>query len=122
MRTCAYLWPFTFGVRLGWLTAGHPQPAAPSADRVFFLRGNAVVFSGGFGVLCHHLRRAGHWAEDLRCVGHRWACRELLSQREHGRVVLVGHSAGARYALHAAQDLVEHGITIDLLVTIDVTC
>ncbi len=125
IRLCSYLWPFTGGVRLGWLTAGHPNPpAAKVRDRVFFFRGQAVAFSNGFGTLCGVLRRAGCWAEDLRCVGHRWACRELLRARnveqEDGRIIFIGHSAGGRYALFAAEQLQKYGVTVDLLVGLDV--
>jgi hypothetical protein len=123
MRVSSWFWPFTFGVRLGWLTAGcaNPDPAQ-TRDRVFFFRGNAVVFSRGFGKMCGLLRRAGYWAEDLRCIGHRWACRELTRRDEGppGRVVFVGHSCGARYAIHAAEHLAHAGIAVDLLVCLEV--
>jgi hypothetical protein len=121
IRVCSYLWPFTFGVRLGWLTAGHPNPdPAKARDRVFFFRGQAVVLSNGFGTLCGALRRAGYWSEDLRCVGHRWVCRHLTTDPTSGRLIFVGHSAGGRYALYAAQQLESLGITIDLLIGLDV--
>src|SRR5438445_1769153 len=117
MRLSAALWPFPFGVRLGWATAGAPNPDPSRArGRVFLLRGNAVVFSGGFGTLCTELRRAGLWAEDLRCVGDRWACRRLVADRRAGRpggpVVFVGHSCGGRYSLHAAGRLQDAGIAV----------
>jgi pimeloyl-ACP methyl ester carboxylesterase len=125
IRLCSYLWPFTCGVRLGWLTAGYPNPPARKVrDRVFFFRGQAVTFSNGFGTLCGVLRRAGCWAEDLRCVGHRWACRELLraqnAKQQEGRVIFIGHSAGGRYALFAAEQLQKCGVSVDLLVGLDV--
>jgi hypothetical protein len=121
MRLSAYLWPFTHGVRLGWLTAGclNPDPTQ-TPDRIFFFRGNGIVFSRGFGTMCGLLRRAGYWAEDLRCIGHRWACRELIRRAEPGRVVFVGHSCGARYAIHAADHLARFGIAVDLLVCVEV--
>src|SRR5437763_1326618 len=123
IRLCSYLWPFTFGVRLGWLTAGHPTPdAATACDRIFFFRGNGIVFSNGFGRMCGLLRRAGYWAEDLRCIGHRWACRHLTTHNSdgpRGRLILVGHSAGGRYAVFAARQLQDLGTTVDLLVCLD---
>jgi hypothetical protein len=121
IRLCSYLWPFTFGVRLGWLTAYHPNPdPAKARDRIFFFRGQAAIFSNGFGTLCDALRSARYWSEDLRCVGHRWVCRRLTADRPTRRVIFVGHSAGGRYALFAAQQLQNLGITIDLLVCLDV--
>ena len=73
MRGCALTWPFCFGVRLGWATTRTPNPdPKQAAGRVYLLRGNAVVFSRGFGTICGRLRRAGLWSEDLRRVGDRW--------------------------------------------------
>jgi hypothetical protein len=125
MRFCTYTWPFTFGVRLGWASAWNPNPpAAPARGRVYLLRGNGIFFSNGLGLLCDRLRGRGVWAEDLRCVGDRWACRHLLADRRAGRlrgpVVFVGHSCGGRYSLFAAHLLQRFGITIDLLVCLDV--
>jgi hypothetical protein len=122
MRLSAALWPFPFGVRLGWATTRVPNPdAAHARGRVFLLRGHAVVFSRGFGALCDRLRRAGWWAEDLRCVGDRWARRQLRAHPiPHGPVVFVGHSCGGRYALHSARLLEPAGVSIDLVVCVDV--
>jgi pimeloyl-ACP methyl ester carboxylesterase len=125
MRVSAWTWPFPFGVRLGWATAATPNPQIHQAPgRVYLLRGQAVIFSGGFGTLCDRLRRAGLWAEDLRCVGDLWVRRHLLADhaagRLHGPVILVGHSCGGRYATYTAQQLAKHGIVIDLLICVDV--
>jgi pimeloyl-ACP methyl ester carboxylesterase len=125
MRVCALTWPFSFGVRLGWATAWTPNPPIGRAvGRAYLLRGQAVVFSRGFGTMCDQLRRAGLWAEDLRCVGDRWVRRHLLTDHQagrlHGPIIFVGHSCGGRYALYTAQQLAEHGITVDLVICIDV--
>src|SRR5262249_16567259 len=125
MRGCALTWPFCFGVRLGWATARTPNPTPQSArGRVYFLRGNAVIFSRGFGAMCGRLREAGLWAEDLRCVGDRWVRRHLRADQEQGSlrgpVILVGHSCGGRYALFTARALARWDIRVDLLVCIDV--
>jgi hypothetical protein len=125
MRGCALTWPFCFGVRLGWATSRAPNPAPERArGRVYLLRGNAVIFSRGFGAMCSRLRQAGLWAEDLRCVGDRWVRQHLQADREAGRlqgpVILVGHSCGGRYALFTAQALARRGIPVELVVCIDV--
>jgi hypothetical protein len=64
--------------------------------RAYFLRGNAIAFSRGFGVLCNQLRKMGVWAEDLRCVGDRWVRKHLIADHRAGNlrgpVILVGHS------------------------------
>ena len=125
MRGCALTWPFCFGVRLGWATArtSNPDPGG-ALGRVYLLRGNAVIFSRGFGIICDRLRRAGLWAEDLRCVGDRWIRRTLVADQQAGRlngpVILVGHSCGGRSALFTAQELARRNIPVDLLVCIDV--
>jgi hypothetical protein len=125
MRVCTYTWPFTFGVRLGWVTAGAPNPDPGQAPgRVYLLRGNAIVFSRGLGHLCGQLRRLGVWAEDLRCVGDRWAVRHVRADHGAGRlrgpIVFVGHSCGGRYSLYAARELERLGIPVKLIVCLDV--
>jgi pimeloyl-ACP methyl ester carboxylesterase len=125
MRVCALTWPFTFGVRLGWATVATPNPDPEKAlGRVYFLRGQAVVFSRGFGSMCDRVRQAGWWAEDLRCVGDRWVRGHLLGDhaagRLHGPLILVGHSCGGRYATYTAQQLASQGIAVDLLICVDV--
>ncbi len=125
MRLSRFLWPFPFGIRLGWFSAGAPNPEAGTArGRIFLLRGNGIVFSRGFGTLCGELRRRGYWTEDLRCVGDRWLCRHLRAEQKEGRlrgpIVLVGHSCGGRYALYAADELRHSGIVVDTIVCLDV--
>ncbi len=118
-------WPFPFLVRLGWATCRTPNPHSATAPaHVFFLRGQAILFSGGFGTLCDALRRRGVWAEDLRCIGDLWARRWLVAEKRagrwHGPIVFVGHSCGGRYALYAAQALQRLGVAVDLVVGLDV--
>jgi pimeloyl-ACP methyl ester carboxylesterase len=125
MRLSAITWPFPFWVRLGWATAGARNPHPTEAlGRAFLLRGNGAVFSRGFGPLCGALRRAGLWAEDLRCVGDLWLCRHLAHEHKAARllcpVVFVGHSRGGRSALYAARQLEQLGVVVDLLVCVDV--
>ena len=114
-----------FLVRLGWASTrvANPDPRR-AAGRVFFFRGQAIVFSRGFGAMCDDLRRRGVWAEDLRCRGERWAVRQVLADRRDGRpspVVFVGHSCGGRSAIFAAEELRAAGAGVSLIVCIDVT-
>jgi len=125
MRVFALTWPFTFGVRLGWLTTRCPSPEPHEArGRAYLLRGNTAVFSPGFGAMCDRLRRENVWAEDLRCVGDRWVHHHICTDHAAGRlrcpVILVGHSCGGRYALFTAQELARRGIGIELVICIDV--
>lgn len=113
-----------FLVRLGWASTGVPNPAPPRAPgRVFFFRGQGIVFSRGFGTMCGELRRRGVWAEDLRCRGETWAVRQVVADHQSGRgpVVFVGHSCGGRSALFAAEELRAAGIDVSLIVCLDVT-
>jgi hypothetical protein len=90
MRVCALLWPFPFLVRLGWATAWERNPPIEQArGRVYLLRGNAILFSHGFGRMCRLFRQAGLWADDLRCVGDRWLRRRLRHDHDAGQ--LHGH-------------------------------
>lgn len=125
MRLTALTWPFPFGVRLGWATARTPNPPpGEEIGRVYLLRGSGLFFSGGFGRICRELRLSGWWAEDLRCVGDRWMRRHLIAEQQAGRLrgplVMVGHSCGGRYSLYSAQQLAALGISIDLLICVDV--
>jgi hypothetical protein len=115
-----------FLVRLGWASAGVANPDPLRAPgRVFFFRGQAIIFSRGFGMMCGELRRRGVWAEDLRCRGETWAVRQIINDHRGGRwrgpVVLVGHSCGGRSALFAAEQLRTAGIDVSLIVCLDVT-
>ncbi len=125
LRPVTLTWPFPFLVRLGWLTAKAPNPEERLAKgRVYVLRGQGIIFSRGFGTICGQLRRAGWWAEDLRCVGTLWLRRHLRRLHQigglQGPVVLVGHSCGGRSALDAASWLHQFGVPIRLLVCVDV--
>jgi hypothetical protein len=125
MRVSAWTWPFPFGVCLGWATCNTRNPPETTArGRAFFLRGQGIVFSGGFGRLCEAQRREGWWAEDLRCVGDWWMRLHLLAEQRTGRLrgplVMVGHSCGGRYATYSAGVLAKAGVSIDLLVCVDV--
>ena len=118
-------WLFPSTARLGWLTTRIVNPSVEKSHGVAYLfRGIGAFLSPGFGAICSKLRQAGMWAEDLRCIGDKWACSHLVEQRKQGQfpgpVVLVGHSRGARRALVAAAQLEPLGITVDLLICVDV--
>lgn len=118
-------WQIPFGSRLGWATASAPNPdAARSPAQVFLVRGSGTVFSPGFGDLCTKLRRNGIWAEDLGPSGDNWIYQHLLAERKAGRlkgaIILVGHSRGGRHILDTARELQKAGISVDLLICIDV--
>lgn len=109
-------------VRLGWVTARVRNPDPPRLPgRVFFFRGQGIVFSRGFGMMCAELRRRGVWAEDLRCRGDTWAIQQVVGDCPTQPVVFVGHSCGGRSVLFAAEELAAAGVEVQLLVGIDVT-
>ncbi len=91
---------------------------------MFLLRGSGMIFSPDYGTLCTRLRRAGLWAEDLRSVGDHWLCEWLIAEQRAGRrqgpIVFVGHSRGGRHILYAARELEKAGVTVDLVVCLDV--
>ena len=110
-------------------SAGFPPPRpilipATLAAGSFCCAATASFFSRGFRVLCSELRRRNVWAEDLRCVGDRWACRYLRAEQRAGRlrgpIVFVGHSCGGRYCLYGAHELQQADIPVDLVVCLDV--
>jgi hypothetical protein len=118
-------WQIPLGSRVSWATTNAPNPdAARSPARIFLVRGTGTVFSPGFGDLCTALRRQGLWTEDLGSAGDGWVRQYLIAEKRAGRlqgsVVLVGHSRGGRHILETARDLQKAGITIDLLVCLDV--
>ncbi len=111
--------------RLGWLTTRVPNPALANATGfAFLMRGNATVFSRGFGTLCDTLRSLGVWAEDLRCVADVWVERTILTAQQAGwgdkPSILIGHSRGGRRAICAATRLLPRRVSIDLLICLDV--
>jgi hypothetical protein len=82
------------------------------------------VFSPGFGEICTRLRRAGIWTEDIGPAGDRWVCRYVIAEHRAGQlqgpIILVGHSRGARNVVDTARELEKAGITVDLMVCLDV--
>lgn len=100
-----------------------PNPGQPRG-RVYLIRGQGWVFSGGWAVLRDRLRAAGVSAEDVSDLDGNWVADHLLTDHRAGRlrepVVLVGHSRGGRQALSVAGKLRREGIRIDLILTADV--
>src|SRR5205823_4651072 len=101
---------------------GLPRPGG-ARGRVYLIRGQGWVFSGGWAALRERLRDAGLEAEDLSDHAGGRAADEVLADQGAGRlagpVVLVGHSRGGRQALAAAERLGRAGIPVDLLLTVD---
>jgi hypothetical protein len=125
MHLADRLWPLPLGGRLGWATTSAVNPDSRHAPaRVFLLRGSGIFLTPDYGKLCTRLRQAGLWAEDLRSVGDHWVCRRLIAEHHSGRlggpVILVGHSRGGRHVLSAAHELQKAGVTVDLVICLDV--
>jgi pimeloyl-ACP methyl ester carboxylesterase len=118
-------WQVPLGSRLGWVTSSAPNPTPrQTRAQVFLLRGTGTLFTPGFGDLCTRLRQNNIWTEDLGSVGESWIIKHLQDERKAGRltgpIILVGHSRGGRHIIDAAHELQKSGISIDLLICIDV--
>jgi hypothetical protein len=107
----------------GCATALPPHAGEP-VGRAYLLRGQGWVFSGGWATLAGELRAAGWKAADLSDHGAGAAEADILADRAAGRargpLALVGHSRGGRQCIDLARRLGERGVTVDLLVTVDV--
>jgi len=98
-------------------------PAPTVQGRVYVLRGQGFVFSGGLGTVAQRLQQSGVRTSDLSDWGAGGAVNEIVADRKQGTfrgpLVFVGHSRGGRQALGAAAALAQHGITVDLVVVVD---
>src|SRR5262245_50464680 len=103
--------------------AGVPIPGQPRG-RVYLIRGQGWVFSGGWAILRDRLRAAGVSAEDVSDHDGTWVGDDVLADHRAGRlngpVVFVGHSRGGRQSLRAAERLRHEGVRIELILTADV--
>jgi hypothetical protein len=114
-------WAFPAAARMGWLTTSVTNPSLRDAQGLAYLfRGNGTIFTPGFGRLTDQLRTQGLWAEDLTCNGLPWAKHHLMKDHNSRPIILIGHSCGGRRCLQLAALLEVAGITIDLLICIDV--
>jgi hypothetical protein len=111
---------------LPWMGCGTDGPPNPvdSPGRVYLIRGQGWVFSGGWRTLRDRLRRAGIRADDLSDLAGSWPGDDILADRDSGQlagpIVLVGHSRGGRQALFTAGRLGRAGVAVDLVLTLDV--
>ncbi|MFT3881007.1 MAG: alpha/beta hydrolase [Gemmatales bacterium] len=114
-------WAFPVAARMGWLTTTVTNPSLPAAHGLAYLfRGNGTIFTPGYGRLTDQLRGQGLWAEDLTCNGLSWAMRHVTKNHGSRPIILIGHSCGGRRCLRLATLLESVGISIDLLICIDV--
>jgi pimeloyl-ACP methyl ester carboxylesterase len=116
----ALLW---LGLPLPTPAGGPPNPPA-APGRVYLLRGQGWVFSGGWASLRDRLREAGVWADDFSNRSGGRVADDVLRDHQTGRftgpVVLVGHSRGGRQALSVAERLGRAGVPVTLVLTADV--
>lgn len=106
---------------MGWLTTTVTNRSFGDVQGLAYLfRGNGTIFTPGFGRLTDQLRTQGLWAEDLTCNGLPWVKQHLMKEHGGGPIILIGHSCGGRRCLQLAALLEAVGITIDLLICIDV--
>ena len=114
-------WAYPAASRVGWITTTVANPPLSDARGVAYLfRGNGTIFTPGFGRLTDQLRRQGLWSEDLTCNGLTWAQQQRVKAPNDRPIILIGHSCGGRSCLKLAALLEAVGVTIDLLICIDV--
>lgn len=114
-------WAYPALSRMGWITTSVANPSLCNARGVAYLfRGNGTIFTPGFGRLTDQLRNQGLWAEDMTCNGLTWARQQIIKVRSDRPLILIGHSCGGRSCLKLAALLEAVGVTIDLLICIDV--
>lgn len=114
-------WAYPAAARVGWLTTTVPNPSLKAAHGLAYLfRGNGAIFTPGFGRLTDQLRSVGLWTEDLTCNGVPWVKQHIMKEHGSRPIILIGHSCGGRRCLQLAALLEATGISIDLLICIDV--
>ncbi|HQR07273.1 MAG TPA: hypothetical protein PLN21_10650 [Gemmatales bacterium] len=114
-------WAYPAAARMGWLTTTVSNPSLNEAQGLAYLfRGNGTLFTPGFGLLTDQLRTQGLWAEDLTCNGLPWVKQHVMKGHRSCPIILIGHSCGGRRCLQLAALLEAAGISIDLLICIDV--
>ena len=104
--------------------ATRPAAHTPRAGEAYLLRGWRGLWSEGVDTLAEELRSAGVDAMVFRAdqagkLAEALSRRYELAATSHAPLVLIGFSYGADDAIEVARKLNEHGIGVDLLVTID---
>lgn len=94
---------------------------ACAETRVYLIRGWFGVFSTGLDQIAAELARNAIKAETIGHLQWKTTASAIVSERRPGasdRLVLVGHSQGGNDAIKLARDLVPHGVTVDLMITL----
>jgi hypothetical protein len=96
--------------------------AARRVGHVYLLRGWRDLYSQGINRLAGEIKDAGIDAEAFRAAQWRQLAAAIINRNPpHSSepLVLVGFSYGADDVLRIAEELLRHGITVDLAITID---
>jgi hypothetical protein len=94
---------------------------AQAETRVYLIRGWFGVFSTGLDRIATELRRNGVEADAIAHLQWKAAASAIVNERASGApgpLVLVGHSQGGNDAIKLARELVPHGVTVDLVITL----
>lgn len=97
--------------------------AAPRLGHVYLLRGWRDLYSQGINCLAGEIKDAGIEAEAFRAAQWRDLAASIIDQSQHSQsndpLILIGFSYGADDVLRVSDELLRHGITVDLAITID---
>jgi len=113
------------GLTPGKMESVQPYSEAPRAGNVYLIRGLIGVFSTGMDELSEKITQSGVRAHVFQDNQHSQLANAIVKQYKGVKnpepLCLVGHSYGADDVVRVSQVLQEHGIKVDLLVTVDAT-
>ena len=115
---------FLGAMHVGVCNVAYAQTASPPAAKIYLIRGLFGIFSLGMDQLATKLREQGY---DPRLIGwEQWglAVNEILENNRRGdtsQIILIGHSLGSDSAIQIADSIGQQNVSIDLVVTFDIT-
>jgi hypothetical protein len=113
------------GLTPGQMEWVQPTSDQPRAGNVYLIRGLIGVFSTGMDGLSDQIRQQGVRSHVFQDNQHSHLADAIVRQYKGVKnpepLILVGHSYGADDVTRIAHVLAQHGIKVDLAVTVDAT-